>query len=50
MAIFVAMPLLAMMAKMTKMTIIAVQKYYELASNMVFMGAFFKNSENTDQT
>ena len=50
MAIFVAMPLLAMMAKMTKMTIIAVMEYYEFALDMDFMGVFLKNSKNPDQT
>ena len=50
MAIFIAMTILAIMANMTKMAIINVMEYYELASNMVFMGVFLKNSQNADQT
>ena len=38
------------MAKMTKMAIIVVMEYYELALNMVFMGVFLKSSKNSDQT
>ena len=40
MTIFIAMTRLAIMAKMAKMTIITFMEYYELASNMVFMGVF----------
>ena len=50
MAISIAMKILAIMAKMTKMAIIAIMEYYELALNMVFMGVFLKNSKNPDQT
>ena len=35
---------------MTKMAIIAVMEYHELAQNMVFMGVFLKNRKNADQT
>ena len=50
MAIFITMTSLAIMAKMTKMAIIAVMEYYELTWNMVFMGVFLKNDKNADQT
>ena len=49
MAIFIAMTSLAIIAKMTKIAIIVVMEYYELAWNMVFMDVFLKNSKNADQ-
>ena len=48
--IFIAMSSLAIMAKMTKMALIAVMEYYEMALNIVFMGVFLKSSKNPDQT
>ena len=50
MTIFIAISSLAIMAKMTKMAIIATMEYYELALNLVFMGVFLKSSKNPDQT
>ena len=50
MAIFRVITSLAIMVKMTKMAIVAVMEYYELALNMVFMGVFLKKSKNPDQT
>ena len=50
MAIFRVITSLAITVKMTKMAIVAVMEYYELALNMVFMGVFLKKSKNPDQT
>ena len=45
MAIFVTMTRLDVMANMMKMTIIVITGYYELASNMVYMGVCSKMSQ-----
>ena len=50
MAIFVKMTRLVVLANVSKMAIMAVMEYYELASNMVYVGVFLKKSKNAYQT